>query len=321
MKNAIQYYYNLYPDDIHQKKSRCSFTYNQEKYVLMLYSDDISLVKVIYDFHIFLLNNGIYVHQIILNRNSQILTTINNEEYVLLKISSNIIKRLINLNDIKNFSFLIIKANQRENHKNKREKTNDIFKILGRENLFLLWSNKNDHLEYQISQIGLKYHLISESFHYYIGLGETAIQLINQIPTANISSVAHKRLDYKSTLFDLYNPLNLIIDSRVRDAAEFFKSSFFYKKDLENEKFEQTIYSFLASSRFTNEEYIIFFARMLYPTYYFDLYELIIIGKENEEAIKKITSKAADYEILLRNIYRYYRSFIQIDPIEWLEKL
>ena len=60
---------------------------------------------------------------------------------------------------------------------------------------------------------------------------------------------------------------------------------------------------------------------MLYPTYYFDLYELIIIGKENEEAIKKITSKAADYEILLRNIYRYYRSFIQIDPIEWLEKL
>ena len=35
--------------------------------------------------------------------------------------------------------------------------------------------------------------------------------------------ILHKRIKLNSTLFDLYNPLNLIIDFKVRDFAEYIK--------------------------------------------------------------------------------------------------
>lgn len=310
MKNAINYYYDLFPNDIHQKKSSYNFNYNSHDYTLLLYKEDISTLKAIYDFHIFLLNNNVFIHQIILNKMGQILTNINNESYILLKVNSGLPNKTINLNDVWNFS------NSSINLYTQKRKYN-YFEVLKRENLFTLWSNKNDHLEYQISQLEKKYPLIKESFNYYIGLGETAIQLISKVPTNAFQTViAHKRINSKSTLFDLYNPLNLIIDSRARDVSEYFKSKFFYQ---DKTVVEQQIFSFFINSYFTATEFIIFFARMMYPTYYFDIYEKIISGIMPEKEIKKITSQARDYEKLLRNIYKYYKSFLQIEIIEWLE--
>ncbi|MDD6264141.1 MAG: hypothetical protein PUA97_03380, partial [bacterium] len=63
------------------------------------------------------------------------------------------------------------------------------------------------------------------------------------------------------------------------------------------------------------------FARMLYPTYYFDVYEDIIKGIKKEEEIKKITNKISDYEHILKKIYNHYKNFIMITPIEWLEAI
>ena len=45
-------------------------------------------------------------------------------------------------------------------------------------------------------------------------------------------SVSHKRIGKNSTLYDLYNPLNLIIDYKARDAAEYFKDLFIQKENI-----------------------------------------------------------------------------------------
>ena len=60
---------------------------------------------------------------------------------------------------------------------------------------------------------------------------------------------------------------------------------------------------------------------MLYPTYYYDLYEEIISGKKEEKEIKKIINKVNDYEKILKNIYTYLKEFLVFTPIEWLETI
>ena len=59
-----------------------------------------------------------------------------------------------------------------------------------------------------------------------------------------------------------------------------------------------------------------FFARMLYPTYYFDIYEEIITDREKEEKLLKILDKVNDYENILKQIYRQIKN---LPTIDWLE--
>ena len=59
--------------------------------------------------------------------------------------------------------------------------------------------------------------------------------------------------------------------------------------------------TYLRSVILTPYSYNMLFARLLYPSYYFDNYERVINFKENEEAMIKIISKVDDYEKFLKN--------------------
>ena len=188
MKNAINYYYNLYPDTIYQTKKGYYFNIKNYRYILTKYEEDIKDIQKIYDMHIYLLNQNFYVHQIILNRQNQILTYINNEPYILMLTIY--YQGKIELKDILYFQKPI---------------NNQILLNWGE-----LWSQKNDYLENQISMLGQNHPLIIESFSYYIGLGETAIALVNSLNKTKANLVySHKRINIDSTKEDLYNPLNI----------------------------------------------------------------------------------------------------------------
>ncbi len=294
MKNVINYYYNILFDDIHQTNQDFYFDINDSRYFFILFEGDISSLQNTYKLQEELLQRNLYVHQILLNKDGQIVTFVNGNPYILLKALY--YSEKINFKYVISFSQIIM--NPKESYDWK-----------------ILWSEKNDHLEYQINQTKNRYPLINESFNYFIGLGETSIELLNEIKKQNIpQTIAHRRINSNNTIFELYNPLNLIIDTRTRDVAEYFKSKFFntgnIDKDLED---------FLKNARLTTAEYYLFFARMLYPTYYFDLYEEIISGKKDEKEIKKITDKINDYEKILKKIYSYYKNFLPLTSIEWLE--
>ena len=124
---------------------------------------------------------------------------------------------------------------------------------------------------------------------------------------------SHRRLN-QNINFNFYNPLNIITDLSVRDAAEYFKTSFFNGKSIDE---ELSIY--FRSVKLSTYEYFMFLARMIYPTYYFDLYEQIITGNAAESELVKITEKATDYENQIKKIYKYYKSFMRFQPIDWLE--
>ena len=291
LKNTINYYYNLNINTIHQKEKNYYFKVDNKNYLLLKY-DNFEELDDIYKLGSYL-NQFLPFHEIILNINEEIITKINNNNYILLQI---FINDKINLNKIIELNNINIPFN---------------FPKLRRDDWSLLWTEKIDYLEYQLSQIGRKYPLIRDSFNYYIGLAENAIILVNNTDKKDVVlSLSHRRISDSS--FELYNPLNIVIDVRIRDICEYFKYRFFHNIDI-----SQELELFLNYNHLNINEGKLFLARMLFPTYYFDIYEKIINNEIDESEIKKIIIKADSYEKILKQIYYHFKNN-QLN-IEWLE--
>ena len=292
MKNTINYYYNLNINTIHQKEKNYYFKVDNKNYLLLKCSN-IEELDDIYRLNMYL-SQILPVHRIVLNVNNEVITKINDNNYLLLELFSN--NNKINLNNIIELSNIRIPFSVDK---------------LKRNDWYNLWIKKVDYFEYQLSQIGKKYPLIRESFNYYIGLAENAIILVNNIDFNNIPlGLSHRRIT--NMFFNLYNPLNIVIDARIRDVCEYFKFCFFNNIDISME-----LELFLSYNSFDINEAKLFLARMFFPTYYFDLYEKIIDNEIDEREIKKITIKADNYEKILKQIYYHFKNN-QLN-IEWLE--
>ena len=292
MKNTINYYYNLNINTIHQKEKNYYFKVDNKNYLLLKCSN-IEELDDIYRLNMYL-SQILPVHRIVLNANNEAITKINDSNYLLLELFSN--NNKINLNNIIELSNIRIPFSVDK---------------LKRNDWYNLWIKKIDYFEYQLSQIGKKYPLIRESFNYYIGLAENAIILVNNIDFNNIPlGLSHRRITNMS--FNLYNPLNIVIDARIRDVCEYFKFCFFNNIDISME-----LELFLSYNSFNIDEAKLFLARMFFPTYYFDLYEKIIDNEIDESEIKKVIIKADNYEKILKQVYYHFKNN-QIN-IEWLE--
>jgi len=301
MKNALNYYYNFNPTSIHQvnKSYRC-YSGNDE-FLLTTYDKTAEELNEIYKLNIFLLQNKVPCHQIVLNNQKQIITYINNLPYVLLKIS--IQNRTISMDDILFFSTLNIDASN--------------FKHLKKNDWYEMWTKKIDYFEYQISQFGKKYSIIRESANYYIGLSETAISFFQTFyqKTAQKLVVSHRRIRKNDSTLEFYNPLNFILDSPARDFSEYIKAKIFYG----SYSIEQFNYD-LQRLVFFDVEYKLMFSRLLFPTYYFDCYERIVFNDGDERELWKIVNQSNKYLEMLSGIYGIIKQKVAIAEIEWLIK-
>ena len=113
------------------------------------------------------------------------------------------------------------------------------------------------------------------------------------------------------TYYDLYNPFNMILDTKIIDMAEYFKDAFLLKKDILNE-----LDIFLNNYSLTDNEKVLFIIRMLYPTFYFDMFENITDEIKKEDKIKRIIEGIPEYEKLLDTIINK----IGLINIEWIKK-
>lgn len=302
MKNAIYYYYQLSTSHVHQTEKKYRFFVGESEYLLIPVEMPMALMNGIYQLTLYLFQRNIYCHQFVLNKENELVTHINQLPYVLLHIYHHD-NRLITIDDMIDFSNRTLYLPE--------------IPALKRDDWYSMWTEKIDYFEYQISQFGKKYPLIRESFNYFVGLAENAISLLNyfsNIPKQPLV-VARRRIKVSDTLFDFYNPLNFIIDNRIRDASEYFKQKFF-----ENPYVFDDIKYYLETNHLSDYEMILFFARMLFPTYYFDLYEDILIDGKEEKILYKMIEKVKDYEELLKKIYLYLQKQVSLPEIEWLMK-
>ena len=298
MKNAIMYYYNLVPNNIRQTDKYTKFSVKDDQFVLELVERNLDEINELYELTLYLLKINVPCHQIIPNINNSIITFINNQPHILMRVFVNS-EQLITERDLLLFMNVLM-----DNHK---------YKKIIRNNLGQLWSSKIDYLEYQVSQFGKKYNVIRDSFGYYIGLAENALQFYKTIKNNVQLCVSHRRIKKDCTMYDLYNPLEFVLDTRVRDFCEYYKQKFFYD-DIPFENFKNLIYS----NNLSENEIKLLFCRLLFPTTYFDMYESVIVDNIDERELIPIVTKTPQYEAILKKIYTLLFQYYHIDVIEWL---
>lgn len=291
MKNFINYYYNLSIDNLRKRDNIFIFEFNGVEYEFLPYTYSLSDLSKIY---YLLIQNNRYVHEIIYNKDNSIMSFCNNLPYVLIKKNYNL-GDVIELETIVKYDF----------------KVNSNFHLNWKE----LWQNKINYYEYQVKEIGFKYKNIKESFYYYLGLSELAISIINYINEEEIFPyISHRRIKYNETYDTFLNPLNIIIDTRVRDIAEYIKANFF-----EGNIDTNNLIYILQLLDINKSEALLLLSRLIYPSYYFDMYDKIIAEKIDNMKINVYIEKNVYFETFLKEVYKYFKVKYNIPLIEWFE--
>lgn len=299
MKNIIEFYYNIKINKLHSKNDYYFFNINNNSFIFKPYYKDTRTAESIYYLNN-ILRGQIKLDNIIPNKYNNAITTIENTPYILIQTSNN---KIITLPIISYIS------NTKINNNNIKE--------LERNNWEILWSNKIDYYEIQINENKKKYPLIRESFDYFIGMSENAI-----------SYLVNTKLETKPTIYDnkvpshnnlsssLYDPSNIILDHKARDVAEYIKYSFWNNNNnifIElDEYFRHNYYSIYGIR--------VLYSRILYPSFYFDIYDQIINGKKEEKELNNIISRINNYEHFLYNIYLYLNKYYNIPEINYIKK-
>jgi hypothetical protein len=209
----------------------------------------------------------------------------------------NINNRIITYDDIKSFN-IEIDSNK--------------YKKIDKSNWSNSWSNKIDFIEYQFNQMNNKYKTIDTYIDYYIGLWENAISYFNTNPVMKNKYICHKRVRVDMDLYEYLNPLTFIVDYKERDIGEYLKSFVMTKSFSLN-----SLNKYL--DNLNKESIILIISRLLFPSYFFDLYESIIIDKTDENEIIKIISKNSNIIKTLKYIFNRF-SYMNISYIDWIKK-
>ena len=289
MKNMINYYYGLNVDEISYSDNKYYINTNGGKYILKEINEskeniNLNLIKE-------LEKNDNYF-KIIRNINNEILTLINRKKYILLKVG-NKENRKINLYDIN-------------------------YMVSMNSNIFVkdwigFWEQKVDIYERIISD---KKQMIGKNlgiFQYYIGLSENAIMYIKKImKTVKAEEFqiipAHSRINPETTLYNFNDPTNILLDHISRDISEYVKSQIL------NDSFNiEYFITYLENIKISKAEINLFFARMMFPTFYFDTLE------KNEE-VDKYEYIISKYEYQLKEINKVLNEKYGIEIVKWLFK-
>ncbi len=305
MKESIEYFYNISIKDINEDNELYSFLLHDNIYMFVEYKRSENEINDIIEVSRELKYKNTLVFDIMYNKDNKVISKVDGNDYLLLKIPLNYNEE-IDLFDMISKNF-VVSSSHLKNYKN---------------NWGDLWSKKTDYYEYQVSELGSEKYAILDSFSYYVGLSENAIAIVNKMNKLYNNGVdstiilSHRRIFYPNIILNYYNPLSFLFDLKVRDIAEYIKSTFIAGED---SFLELSIY--LKSSRLTHYEYNMFYARLLYPTYYFDLYEKIITDNYSENEIINIVKLVDEYELFLKKAYLELSKYAVIENIEWLNSL
>ena len=305
MEQFLKYFYDIYIDNLYKKDNKYYFYKDNSLFCIVknyrLPEELKDILEICYE-----MQSRFPVSQIVFNKFGQISSDYDNNNYILLKINTSMSSD-ITINDIikiNNSLFL---------NKDKKE--------LYRNNWAKLWESKVDYFEYQIKELGRNKKIILNSFSYYIGLAENAISIANICELYNKDNMnekivlSHRRINYPCMEYEFYNPLEYIFDIQVRDVSEYLKSMFFYT---DRNRTIKELKNYLLSTRLSNYEANMLYARLLYPTYYFDIYEKVIEDLKEESELLDIINKVDEYELFLKEAYFELSRMYKIEQINWI---
>lgn len=294
MKNVLYNYYDILVDELNKSDNNYFFYFNNELFLFYLVLNDISLVENIYKY---IVENNIESFNIILNKEGNLFSDVDKKKYVLLRVKG-ILKYEVKFDEFKYYPV----------------NSNGV-------NWGTLWSERLDYYEVQIRELGIKYQTVLNSFGMFSGLAENAILYFNMTMEkfgdleSNVG-IVHNRVKYPCYLIDYYNPVNFVIDYSVRDIGEYIKS-YIISDDFDF----NNVVTLINRMNLNDLMFNLLYARLLYPTFYFDVFDKIILEDGKDSDIVFILDKIDIYLDTLKRLYDRFNNEYQMFRIEWLNKI
>lgn len=294
MKNVLYNYYDILVDELNKSANNYFFYFNNELFLFYLVLNDINLVENIYKY---IVENNIESFNIILNKEGNLFSDVDKKKYVLLRVKG-ILKYEVKFDEFKYYPV----------------NSNGV-------NWGTLWSERLDYYEVQIRELGIKYQTVLNSFGMFSGLAENAILYFNMTMEkfgdleSNVG-IVHNRVKYPCYLIDYYNPVNFVIDYSVRDIGEYIKS-YIISDDFDF----NNVVTLINRMNLNDLMFNLLYARLLYPTFYFDVFDKIILEDGRDSDIVFILDKIDIYLDTLKRLYDRFNNEYQMFRIEWLNKI
>ena len=287
MKNMIMYYYNLKNIVSYKQNNKFFFRDDNSVFILELIDNKDKVIDIYK-----VTNNNDKYYKILTNIYNSIFTNIYGRDYILIQKKINSFDLS---NEILNFDILV----------------GYDLELSNKPDWPKLWEFKIDYYEYQMEHMIGKYPLIEESFNYFIGMAETAISYFRY----NIKSyngpivISHKRIDVDN----FFNPLYVVFDYKARDVSEYLKYLFW------NDLLDGfNIYLFLKKLNFSKSDFIMLFSRMLFPSFYFDVYDAIINDNQSQNSLINIIKNTYKYKKFLSDVHSNINKIVEIPEVDWI---
>lgn len=291
MKEFIEYNYDLRCDDLAILNNLLYFRHLDKFYIISNFNrDEVEFEKVLN----YLISNNLKSLKVVMNKNGSYISEFNGKKYVVMESDCE--------NEIIDFPICIGGLINENNYWNE------------------IWENRVVQLEKHKSELSLNKDIFY-ILNYYIGLIEICIYnynlLIRKYGQKNGLSIQHNRIEFPMYSFSYYNPVNYLFDFEFRDFAEYLKMRFFYSDFSTDEAI-----SVIDNYNFDNFSINMFFVRLIYPTYFLELYDMQnknnvysdlfydLLKKSSQYEnfiLKLITTMSSKYEIIIKYPFIYQR--------------
>lgn len=291
MKEFIEYNYDLRCDDLAILNNLLYFKHLDKFYIISNFNrDEVEFEKVLN----YLISNNLKSLKVVMNKNGSYISEFNGKKYVVMESDCE--------NEIIDFPICIGGLINENNYWNE------------------IWGNRVVQLEKHKSELSLNKDIFY-ILNYYIGLIEICIYnynlLIRKYGQKNGLSIQHNRIEFPIYSFSYYNPVNYLFDFEFRDFAEYLKMRFFYSDFSTDEAI-----SVIDNYNFDNFSINMFFVRLIYPTYFLELYDMQnknnvysdlfydLLKKSSQYEnfiLKLITAMSSKYEIIIKYPFIYQR--------------
>ena len=291
MKEFIEYNYDLRCDDLAILNNLLYFKHLDKFYIISNFNrDEVEFEKVLN----YLISNNLKSLKVVMNKKGSYISEFNGKKYVVMESDCE--------NEIIDFPICIDGLINENNYWNE------------------IWENRVVQLEKHKSELSLNKDIFY-ILNYYIGLIEICIYnynlLIRKYGQKNSLSIQHNRIEFPMYSFSYYNPVNYLFDFEFRDFAEYLKMRFFYSDFSTDEAI-----SVIDNYNFDNFSINMFFVRLIYPTYFLELYDMQnknnvysdlfydLLKKSSQYEnfiLKLITAMSSKYEIIIKYPFIYQR--------------
>lgn len=291
MKEFIEYNYDLRCDDLAILNNLLYFKHLDKFYIISNFNrDEVEFEKVLN----YLISNNLKSLKVVMNKKGSYISEFNGKKYVVMESDCE--------NEIIDFPICIGGLINENNYWNE------------------IWENRVVQLEKHKSELSLNKDIFY-ILNYYIGLIEICIYnynlLIRKYGQKNGLSIQHNRIEFPMYSFSYYNPVNYLFDYEFRDFAEYLKMRFFYSDFSADEAI-----SVIDNYNFDNFSINMFFVRLIYPTYFLELYDMQnknnvysdlfydLLKKSSQYEnfiLKLITAMSSKYEIIIKYPFIYQR--------------